>query len=341
MACRAYVQQNILAQGRTCFDHVAAAALGFDVLIIRMCILFHVAPLALSCRHLQATWTQAPHAGLDYGPSTRAPKIRRRIVPKSTQEASRGKKIYYRGRIPSRFRPHLWNNNAPMATRSCENHVSPSASTSGPDCLKVAVAAPVYGLFDYLPLPTTTPDEYQPGQRVAVPFGRRIVTGIIMQVGPCDNATLRLKPIAERLETAPLFTPQMLAWLTWAARYYSHPLGEVVAGALPTQLRKPQTYTHTLISRWRCQTPDITLPPQATRQRELLALLAQHPSGLWQDTLVSMGFSRPQLRSLENKGAIHEVRVDPISAQTEVLHRGTPAAQCRATSRRNSHDRRG
>lgn len=204
-----------------------------------------------------------------------------------------------------------------MATRSCENHVSPSASTSGPDCLKVAVAAPVYGLFDYLPLPTTTPDEYQPGQRVAVPFGRRIVTGIIMQVGPCDNATLRLKPIAERLETAPLFTPQMLAWLTWAARYYSHPLGEVVAGALPTQLRKPQTYTHTLISRWRCQNPDITLPPQATRQRELLALLAQHPSGLWQDTLVSMGFSRPQLRSLENKGAIHEVRVDPISAQTE------------------------
>src|SRR5690606_2295295 len=47
----------------------------------------------------------------------------------------------------------------------------------------------------------------------------------------------RLKPVVRVLDDTPLPTAELLATLQWAARYYQHPLGEVLQAALPVAMR--------------------------------------------------------------------------------------------------------
>ena len=48
----------------------------------------------------------------------------------------------------------------------------------------------------------------------------------------------RLKPIAAAIDAEPVLDPETLSLLERAARYYQHPIGEVIATALPALLRK-------------------------------------------------------------------------------------------------------
>ncbi len=103
--------------------------------------------------------------------------------------------------------------------------------------LKVAVPAPLMGLFDYL-----APDEGpapRRGQRVRVPFGRGTRVGVVMgHVATSALSSERLRAVVEVIDQAPLLTEDLMRLLEWAARYYQHPLGEVIAGALPKALRE-------------------------------------------------------------------------------------------------------
>jgi primosomal protein N' (replication factor Y) (superfamily II helicase) len=104
--------------------------------------------------------------------------------------------------------------------------------------LRVAVPVPLLQVFDYLP----PPDAAMPpavGCRVAVPFGRSRRVGIIVDVAQDSELPRdRLKPVIEILDSRPLLTAELLDTLRWTARYYQHPLGEVLQAALPTGLRR-------------------------------------------------------------------------------------------------------
>lgn len=99
--------------------------------------------------------------------------------------------------------------------------------------LRVALPVPLHAVFDY-----RHPEAVEPGCRVLVPFGRREVVGVV--VGASAESELdpdRLKAVTRVLDPAPLPTAELLATLQWAARYYQHPLGEVLQAALPVALR--------------------------------------------------------------------------------------------------------
>ncbi|MDD9857236.1 MAG: primosomal protein N' [Gammaproteobacteria bacterium] len=105
--------------------------------------------------------------------------------------------------------------------------------------VQVAVAVPLRRVFDYR-------CEKAPaaGARVRVPFGRggrggRAMLGVVVSNNPAQGGH-RLKPISEALDDANLFGARLLELLVWAARYYHHPLGEVLQTALPAALRKGQ-----------------------------------------------------------------------------------------------------
>jgi primosomal protein N' (replication factor Y) len=73
---------------------------------------------------------------------------------------------------------------------------------------------------------------------VRVPFGRQRLIGVVTRGGRLsDIAAERLKPILEVLDEKPVLDAAMLALLKWAAEYYHHPIGEVLAAALPKALR--------------------------------------------------------------------------------------------------------
>ncbi len=109
--------------------------------------------------------------------------------------------------------------------------------------LRVALDTPVRRLFDYLPpapgkqpaaalgapLPSGSPVA---GQRVAVPFGRQRLVGVIVATDTrSDVPAEKLRHAHELLDAQPVFDAPLLDLLRWASDYYHHPLGEVAAAA--------------------------------------------------------------------------------------------------------------
>jgi primosomal protein N' (replication factor Y) (superfamily II helicase) len=144
----------------------------------------------------------------------------------------------------------------------------------------VALDTPARLLFDYLP-PHAGGEAAVPavGARVRVPFGRRRLIGVVTAVSDRSDLPLaRLRPILEVLDAVPVLDGAALALLRWAAEYYHHPLGQVLASALPKALRLGASATPTE-DRWSLTEAGRAAaasgePRRARRQRALLALLA-------------------------------------------------------------------
>ena len=147
--------------------------------------------------------------------------------------------------------------------------------------LRVAVPVPLPQLFDYRA--PAGAGEVLPGTRVLVPFGRSRRVGIVMETAThSDVPPAQLKAALSVLDPKPVLDGELLGNLLWAARYYQHPLGEVLDTALPVGLRQPKALPQaglravTLTDAGRAA---LARPPAraGTRTRQLLELLADGP----------------------------------------------------------------
>jgi primosomal protein N' (replication factor Y) len=149
--------------------------------------------------------------------------------------------------------------------------------TSEAAVLRVALDTPVRRLFDYLPPSGGLPARV--GVRVRVPFGRRRLVGIVVALTPGSELPReRLRAALEVLDRQPVLDGAALALLEWASEYYHHPLGEVIAAALPKALRLGAA-SEAVEERWILSSEGATAhaagePRRAPRQRALLDLLA-------------------------------------------------------------------
>jgi primosomal protein N' (replication factor Y) len=179
--------------------------------------------------------------------------------------------------------------------------------------LRVAVPVPLPQLFDYLPPPGTVAQAIARGTRVSVPFGRSRNVGIVVDIATSEIPASRLKRVTAVLDPQPLLTNELLATLEWTARYYQHPLGEVLDAALPATLRTTRP-----------------LPPDGAAALALAANTAQASakSGSASARLLDLlrggpaAYSRldaqfPEWRSaaanLRRRGLIETVRIDATS----------------------------
>ncbi len=105
----------------------------------------------------------------------------------------------------------------------------------------VAVGRPVRGEFTYR-VPEELTGRLAPGQRVLVPFGRGKALGFYLgpAAPPTPETVARLKPIHSVLEVSPALPADLIALLRFAAEHYRYPLGEVIRGAMPPGLSKPE-----------------------------------------------------------------------------------------------------
>ena len=94
------------------------------------------------------------------------------------------------------------------------------------------------------PLPTTLTYSQPAGRALAipagccvlVPLGNRQVTGYVLGravAAEDDQPVFAVKPIAAVLTEAPFFPAALIPLYRWIARYYHHPVGEVIRTALP------------------------------------------------------------------------------------------------------------
>ncbi|HBQ24153.1 MAG TPA: primosomal protein N', partial [Gammaproteobacteria bacterium] len=97
--------------------------------------------------------------------------------------------------------------------------------------VEVAIPVPLNKTFDYL-----CDVEVAVGTRVRVPFVRKKVVGIVL--GNKDKSDFdKLKTVEEVLDDTPILDQTILDFLFWSAKYYHHPIGEVICAALPKNLR--------------------------------------------------------------------------------------------------------
>jgi primosomal protein N' (replication factor Y) len=151
--------------------------------------------------------------------------------------------------------------------------------------LRVAVPGPIDRLFDYLPPDGIQADAVLPGSRVLVPFGRKRLTGVLVETASgSELATDRLRRAEAVLDHEPALPADLLALGLWAAAYYHHPPGEVLATLLPVALRRGETPTTEPPPRWRitAQGRDALQAgiAGAPVQARLLDLIAAHADGI-------------------------------------------------------------
>jgi primosomal protein N' (replication factor Y) len=173
--------------------------------------------------------------------------------------------------------------------------------------LQVAIDTPLRRVFDYLP-PPIQPQEFPPlGVRVAVPFGRQRLIGILVGIVSESAVPLhKLKAALEFLDERPVYDPVTFELLRWASEYYHHPIGEVYAAALPVNLRagsaalgSTEHWSLTDLGSEELARPSSRRAPQ---QRALLAWLADRPNATTDD--LSEHFKPAQIKHLNLRGWI-------------------------------------
>jgi primosomal protein N' (replication factor Y) len=103
--------------------------------------------------------------------------------------------------------------------------------------LKVAINVPLSREFDYLPPREGPPPA--PGSRVLVQFGPRRQVGVVLgQAASSELPRQQLRHCLEALDDEPLLDEAALRLVRFTSDYYHHPIGEVVAAALPALLRQ-------------------------------------------------------------------------------------------------------
>jgi len=184
--------------------------------------------------------------------------------------------------------------------------ISRQASTSArsrsqlpePRYCQVAIDTPLRRVFDYR-LPETLAHA-QAGMRVRLPFARREVVGLILRItSETEVPADKLRDVTALLDETPLLSPADLQLLEWAAGYYHHPVGEVVATALPKQLRTIRKRPPKVVAAKDvqtqpaevplCETPHELSDAQAAAVRALHAATAQGAGNFLLDGVTGSG----------------------------------------------------
>lgn len=164
--------------------------------------------------------------------------------------------------------------------------------------LRVAINAPLSRLFDYL-APTDT--AVAPGCRVRVQFGRQTQIGLVMEVANQSELPIsKLRSVTEVIDTSPLLAASDLWLVKFTSDYYHHPIGEVVAAALPALLRQGRPLQDVVqrlsLTKAGLQTEPTQLSKRAKRQAELLTLI----QGFDDPTFATLDVAMPGWRRLKN-----------------------------------------
>lgn len=195
--------------------------------------------------------------------------------------------------------------------------------------VEVALPVPLRKVFTYA-IPSGLHGALKPGSRVAVSFSRRKLAGFV--VGGRDelpDGVTRALSVAGLLEPEPVFTAELLRFLEQAAKYYMHPLGEVLraaAPALPTGamrrlradgfLEAEESLPGQSVARqttWKITATgkDAAGTRLGTRQSRLMDRLTLGPVSL-DEVRGDLGDPRAVVRSLADKGLLSFEEVEAI-----------------------------
>ena len=194
--------------------------------------------------------------------------------------------------------------------------------------------------FDYLPAADVPLPA--PGSRVLVPFGSRQQVGLVL--GHASESSLspgKIRHCSRVLDQEPLLSDEDLRLIRFTSDYYHHPIGEVVAAALPALLRQGKAL-HPVVEMIAItdlgEDVDIeALAKRAPKQVELLEILrdaggngceADHLTDVlpnWRRAARSL-FERGLVTRLEERGADFDETLAPEAQSGPDLNEAQQAA---------------
>jgi primosomal protein N' (replication factor Y) len=187
--------------------------------------------------------------------------------------------------------------------------------------LHIALDTPLRRVFDYLPPVAACDRPLEAGIRVLVPFGRRRLIGVLVRTASASSVPrAKLRPALELLDEQPVMDPVTFDMLCWAADYYHHPLGEVIAAALPMALRAGQAAADPdevwAITEAGRRDIDSPAARRAPRQRALLSWLAERGSATSAD--IAGVFKTTHLKLVAARGWAASSRPSPVPMPFEL-----------------------
>ncbi len=100
---------------------------------------------------------------------------------------------------------------------------------------EVVFNLPLPDPFTYI-IPPQFRGHVQVGMRVLVPFGRRQITGYVVNLIEKWNKPIALKAIADLPDTEPIVNAEILSLTRWLSDYYQSTWGEAIRSSLPAGL---------------------------------------------------------------------------------------------------------
>jgi primosomal protein N' (replication factor Y) len=190
---------------------------------------------------------------------------------------------------------------------------------------RVAMAVPIYRLFDYLAPDAFDADTVEPGIRLEVPFGKGKKIGFLIErVRESELDIGKLKRVTRILDKQALLSESDLRLLHWASRYYHHPLGEVMSAAFPVALRQGKSAGMASEKRYALtaagKTIDLAQLQRAPNQKILLEAFLRHQTVLTEAELSAANPNwRPALKQLLTKGLVRLDLADAGLSGSETL----------------------
>jgi primosomal protein N' (replication factor Y) (superfamily II helicase) len=96
----------------------------------------------------------------------------------------------------------------------------------------VALPVPLRTTFTYA-VPEAMKGQVQPGSRVLVPFRKKSMVGVVVEMTECAPEGTLVRELSKVLDLIPALTPKLIELGKWIAAYYLAPVGEVFRAMLP------------------------------------------------------------------------------------------------------------
>ncbi|PKL82638.1 MAG: primosomal protein N' [Ignavibacteriae bacterium HGW-Ignavibacteriae-3] len=97
---------------------------------------------------------------------------------------------------------------------------------------QVVFPLPFKNAFTYS-IPDELKDALEVGVRVVVPFGKRILTGFVVEISKTTDVKEKIKPVRDVLDENPIFDKDSLKFYEWISEYYLSSLGEALRNSVP------------------------------------------------------------------------------------------------------------
>ena len=133
--------------------------------------------------------------------------------------------------------------------------------------VEVVFNLPVNHPFTYKLTPAQ--ENAVPGMRALVPFGKRVITGIIVRKMDKSNLS-SIRNVMDVLDAQPLISDIMMELTAWIADYYASSWGQALQLALPRGLDEAENEHLFLVE----EKPDVEINDRA---RELYFLIGESP----------------------------------------------------------------